>query len=98
MKVLYISLLLSSFGCMYAGTLPADFHFKSVGSKRTSFITQYKEYEEEKIGQDNEHESFDCVKQEATDIDQYDSHKLSLFERCKKIIVEFITFLSMKRD
>lgn len=83
---------------MYAGTLPADFHFKSAGNKRTSFITQYKEYEEDKVGHNNELEAFEVVKQEATDIDQYDAHELSLFEKCKKLIVEFIAFLSIKQN
>lgn len=98
MKILYISLLLSSFGCMYAGTLPADFHFKSASNERTSFITQYKEYEEAKAEHHKENETSEIIQQEATDIDQYESYKLSLFERCKKFIIELIAFLSIKKD
>jgi hypothetical protein len=93
MKILLIGLLITSCSC-FAGTLPADFHFRAPSSERISIITQLKEYEEEKARQKN------CagLSEQGQILQKNNEHDMNFFKRCKKFIMELIALLSMKRE
>jgi hypothetical protein len=93
MKILLIGLLISTCNC-YAGVLPADFHFRAPSNERVSFVTQFKEYEEEKA----EHENCVELSEQEQNFQKSDQHELSFFEKCKNFIMELIALFSMKRE
>jgi len=55
-RILSIVMTISLFSSVFAGTLPADFKFKSAGNDRTSFISQFKEYQDQKENAVNENQ------------------------------------------
>ena len=100
MRILVIGLVVSCFGSMYAGTLPSDFHFRAPSNERVSFITQFKEYEEEKAqhacqGQ----EEFELIDPSAESciIQNVHNEKISFLEKCKEWIAQAIAFLFMNK-
>lgn len=93
MKILLIGLLITSYSC-FAGVLPADFHFRAPSNERVSFVTQFKEYEEEKA----EHENYEGLSEQEQILQKSDEQEMSFFEKCKNFIMELIALLSMKRE
>lgn len=96
MEFIKISLLIGSFGSIYAGSLPVDFHFKKATDERTSFISQYKEYTENKILSGEFVDKEDSLSdQELRNLMEQSDKKASFLEQCRKFIVQAIAYLSM---
>lgn len=101
MKLLYISLLVSFFGSLSAGILPSDFSFRAPTDQRVSFVKQFKEYEEEKNF--SEHQTI--VKDEVAELspkqgchEKNNEQELTLFEKCRKFIIELFALFSSKHE
>ncbi len=99
MKVLPIILMSCVFSGVYAGVLPADFHFKSADdTKRTSFISQFKEYQEQQEGAHNP-----ILGQSPQPIEAHDTVKsnedvqVNFIEKCKKLVAQVITYFTFDK-
>jgi len=98
-------LVISSVTCLNAGVLPADFHFKSADGRRTSFMSQFRDYEEEKVLNDATFKPELYIKSKSIeDLEQplqvdSNNEKINQFiERIKLIIAQIYKSLSMKRS
>ena len=104
MKKVLILLVMSSVGYLCAGVLPADFHFKNADGGRTSFMHQFREYEEEQLIDDPQFQYELYVGEQLPDqvsqLLQFDEKNKNIdqfIERIKLMIAQVYRTLSMKK-
>ena len=89
---------------MYADSYPADFKFKEASdTKRTSFVEQFRDYEEKK--QNNEQEGEFALEkrsqQNIKDVESDQGHrdmKENIMERLKQLIAQISAYFSEKNN
>ena len=104
-RILSIILISSMFSGLCAGTLPADFKFKSPdGSKRTSFMEQFKEYQETKEKGANTELRQALLKHDPSmPIEAHDTigcdkeAQFNFIERCKQLIARMVASFSASK-
>ena len=100
MRILPIIMIASTLSSLCAGTLPADFHFEPAGNERTSFISQWKEYEENKARQELENQGLvDASLPNASPAAQEDKEAgHSFLKKCRQLLAQAFAFLSTKKE
>lgn len=102
-KVL-IFVVISSVSYLGAGVLPADFHFKNADCSRTSFMQQFRDYEQEKaaVERDFQYELYvgeqlpESVGQ-LLQLDEKNKNINQFMQRIRLIIAQVYQTLSMKK-
>jgi len=104
MKKVLICMIVGSVSCFNAGVLPVDFNFKPADGGRTSFMQQFRDYEEEQLIDDPQFQYELYVGEQLPDqvsqLLQFDEKNKNIdqfIERIKLIIAQVYRTLSMKK-
>ena len=99
MKILPILMITTIFTSVCAGSLPADFKFKPAdGDRRSSFISQFKDYQETKEEAVHKKLGQASLPVEAHDtIEANKEVQVDFIERCKQLIARMVACFSASK-